>query len=153
MSLFTKGTLLALVATVALAGCASDTTAEDEEDVGGTEDALLAGRLYTPAAVADLLRGAGFDESDVGPMVCTAKYESSFFERATNKNKNGSIDRGLFQINSIHLKEGGCPATGEAVFPAQANVKCARTIFKSQGIRAWYGYRKHKAECDRFAAP
>ena len=147
--------LVTLFAVTALAGCAADTTSDDGEagDLGATEDMLLAGRIYTAAEVAELVRGAGFPASAVGPMVCTAKYESSFYERATNKNNNGTMDRGLFQINSIHLKDPGCPATGEATFNAAANTKCAHAIYKSQGITAWYGYRKHKAECDRFPAP
>ena len=149
-----RAVMTTLFAVATMWGCAADATPDEEpDDSGRTEDALLAGRLYTPAEVAALVRGAGFPEDVVGQMVCTAKYESSFFERATNKNKNGSVDRGLFQINSSHLGESGCPSSGERVFDAAANAKCARAIYRSQGVRAWYGYRKHKAECDRFVAP
>jgi len=155
MRLPLKAIATTLFALTTIVGCAADASPDDEaeDDVGASEDALLAGRLYTPAEVAALVREAGFPESVVGQMVCTAKYESSFFERATNKNKNGSVDRGLFQINSIHLGEAGCPTSGERVFDAAANAKCARAIYKMQGIRAWYGYRKHKTECDNFVAP
>ena len=89
-------------------------------------------------------------------MVCTAKYESSFYERASNKNRNGSVDRGLFQINSIHLGSmRGCPSRGNAaaLWDASTNAKCALAIFNAQGNRAWYGYRKHKTECDNYRAP
>lgn len=153
MSPTIKSVVMALLAVVTVVGCAASSTDDDAEDLGATEDMLLAGRVHTPKEVAALVREAGFPEEVVGKMVCTAKFESSFFERATNKNKNGSIDRGLFQINSIHLKENGCPSTGEASFDPAANAKCAHAIFKSQGVKAWFGYRAHKAECDRFAAP
>ena len=154
MRLYLRAIVTTLLAVTTIAGCAADASPEEDTgDVGASEDALLAGRLYTPAEVAALVRAAGFPESVVGQMVCTAKHESSFFERATNKNKNGSMDRGLFQINSIHLGEAGCASSGEGIFDAAANARCARAIYRSQGIRAWYGYRSHKAECDRFEAP
>ena len=155
MTLGIKALVTTLIAVTALAGCAAEASPDDGDpaDVGESGDAIVAGRLHTAQEVAALVREAGFPEAMVGKMVCTAKWESSFYERATNKNKNGSMDRGLFQINSIHLKDKGCPSTGEETFDPDANAKCAYAIFKSQGINAWYGYRAHKAECDRFSAP
>jgi len=139
---------------VVAAGCAVEPL--DEEEVGESEDRLLAGRRLSPSEIAGHLRTAGFPENQIGRMVCTAKYESSFYERASNKNRNGSIDRGLFQINSIHLGSmRGCPSRGnaDALWSASTNAKCALAIWKAQGNRAWYGYRKHKTECDSYAAP
>ena len=145
---------LTTVVSIFTAGCATEV--EDEEAVAESEDRLLAGRRLTPSQVAAHLRAAGFPENTIGKMVCTAKYESSFYERASNKNRNGSMDRGLFQINSIHLGgTRGCPSKGnaDALWNPATNAKCALAIYNMQGIRAWYGYRKHKSECDRFAAP
>jgi hypothetical protein len=130
------------------AACATDVD-PDDESVGRTEDPLLAGRRLSEAETAQHLRAAGFPEAVVGPMVCTAKYESSFYEGATNRNNNGSIDRGLFQINSIHIGEAGCPGA-DALFNAAQNARCARTIYQSQGINAWYGYQAHRAECSAY---
>ena len=127
---------------------------EDTEAKGETASHQLAGDRLTPSQVASQLRAVGFAENAIGKMVCTAKYESSYYDRATNKNKNGSMDRGLFQINSLHIgKTKGCPSSGEALFDSSANAKCALAVFKSQGISAWYGYKKHKTECDRTKAP
>lgn len=134
-------------------GCAADTA---EEEVGESEDRLLQGRRLSPSEIAGHLRAAGFDESQVGRMVCTAKWESSFYERASNRNRNGTLDRGLFQINSIHLGSmRGCPsrANADALWNPATNAQCAYSIFKAQGNRAWYGYRKHKTECDGYRAP
>ncbi|MDB4935233.1 MAG: hypothetical protein JWP87_2205 [Labilithrix sp.] len=145
--------VLGTLATCLLAaGCASELEPADEGDVEHTEDPLLAGRRLSEAETAQLLRNAGFPESAVGPMVCTAKYESSFYERATNSNTNGSIDRGLFQINSIHVGTPGCPSAA-GLFDAAQNTHCALKVYQSQGINAWYGYQHHRAECGGYRAP
>ncbi len=144
---------LTSIVSIALAGCAAEA---DEEEMGESEDRLLAGRRLTPSEIAGHLRAAGFPENQIGRMVCTAKYESSFYERASNRNRNGSTDRGLFQVNSIHLGSmRGCPSRGnaEALYNPTTNAKCALAIFNAQGNRAWYGYRKHKSECDSYPAP
>ena len=38
-------------------------------------------------------------------LYCIAKKESKFNPNAINRNSNGSIDMGIMQINSSHLKE------------------------------------------------
>lgn len=146
--------LLSLAATsLGAAGCAAETDLEDEE-VAESEDRLLAGRRLSTSEIARHVRAAGFPESVVGRMVCTAKYESSYYERASNKNRNGSTDRGLFQINSIHLGSmRGCPSNANALWDAATNARCAYAIYKAQGLNAWYGYRKHRTECNAFRAP
>jgi hypothetical protein len=146
---------LLLFTAIALAGCAADTGDDAEpEGTGESQDHLLSGPRLTPAQVASELRRAGFPESSIGKMVCTAKYESSFYTRATNKNGNGTTDYGLFQINSIHLRDGaGCPTSGTGLFDADANTKCALHVYKSQGINAWYGYQKHRTECNATKSP
>lgn len=140
-----------VIASVSAVGCAAEPVEEGSEE---SADRLLAGRKVPPAEVASLLRQAGFPEAVVGKMVCTAKYESSYYERASNKNNNGSSDYGLFQINSIHIGgTAGCPNNASALYDAATNTRCALAIYKMQGINAWYGYKKHKAECDGAAAP
>lgn len=149
LGVFAFTSLISVVAT----GCGAEPI---EEEYGESEDRLLAGRRLSPSEIAGHLRAAGFPENQIGRMVCTAKYESSFYERASNKNRNGSTDRGLFQINSIHLGTmRGCPSRGnaDALWSASTNAKCALAIWQAQGNRAWYGYRKHKTECDSYPAP
>jgi hypothetical protein len=141
---------LVSISLVSMTGCAAP-AAEEGESLGESEDRLLAGRRLSEQEVATVLRNAGFAENQVPRMVCTAKYESSFYERASNTNRNGSTDRGLFQINSIHVGgTRGCPTNSEALWNPTTNAKCALAIYKSQGINAWYGYRKHKTECDSY---
>lgn len=142
-----------------LAACGGDAEGDDATtgDDGADEGALRAGNQLSEADVAALLRRVGFDESNVPRMVCTAKYESGFYERASHRNRNGTVDRGLFQVNSVHLQgTPGCPRSGEALFDAATNAACARSIYDLQGINAWYGYRAHRSECERYvvdAAP
>ena len=142
----------AMISLTTIAGCAAQ-TGGDEEASGESQDRLLAGRRISEREAATLIRGAGFPANVVGKMLCTIKYESNFYERASNKNTNGSVDYGLFQVNSVHLRDKGCPTTGTGLYDAAANARCAAVIYKSQGINAWYGYKKHKAECDRYPAP
>ena len=144
---------VAMVSLTTIAGCAADTTQDDPGGTGESQDHLLAGRRLSETEAATLIRQAGFPESVVGKMLCTIKYESNFYERASNRNNNGSVDYGLFQVNSLHFHDAGCPSTAAGLYDATANTKCALGIYKSQGINAWYGYQKHRSECDRYPAP
>lgn len=155
---------LSVVAIALNAGCSSaddglDTEASpsaDTSDDEGTiaEQELRGGERLSSYEVASLIRQAGFPANMVGRMVCTAKWESSFYTKATNKNRNGSMDRGLFQIDSIHLGHtSNCPASSKAIFDPLTNTRCALAIYKMQGINAWYGYKAHRSECDRYRAP
>jgi|GEM_PF-2348589 len=144
---------VAMVSLTSIAGCAAEVPGDDEP-VGESQDHLLAGRRLSQTEAATLIRQAGFPESVVGKMLCTIKYESSFYERASNKNRNGSSDYGLFQVNSLHIGgTNGCPSSSAGLYNAATNTKCALAIYKSQGINAWYGYKKHKSECDSYRAP
>jgi hypothetical protein len=150
-------TKLLVISAIALAalgttGCAAEI--EEDDEVAESEDKLLAGRRLSESEIARHLRTAGFPERVVGTMVCTAKYESSFYERASNRNRNGTMDRGLFQINSIHIGDmRGCPTSADPLWNASTNAKCAYAIYKAQGLNAWYGYRKHRTECNNYRAP
>lgn len=145
---------VAMVSLTTIAGCAADTTGDgSSEPTGESQDHLLAGRRLSETEAAMLIRNAGFPESVVGKMLCTIKYESNFYERASNRNHNGSVDYGLFQVNSLHFHDAGCPSSAAGLYDATANTKCALGIYRSQGNNAWYGYQKHRSECDRYPAP
>ena len=145
---------VAVVTLTTIAGCAADTTDDgSSEPTGESQDHLLAGRRLSEHEAATLIRRAGFPESAVGKMLCTIKYESNFYERASNRNRNGSVDYGLFQVNSTHFHDAGCPSTAAGLYDATANTRCALNIYRSQGSNAWYGYKKHRSECDSYPAP
>ncbi len=151
-----KLTLILCLAAGALACGTASTESDDEDEAPTAEGALLAGRVLSELEVATLVRRVGFPEEAVGRMVCTAKYESRFFERAEGHNTDGTTDYGLFQINGIHVGEmAGCPARGKAtaLFDAETNTRCALAVFRRQTSNAWVAYQKHKAECDAYRAP
>jgi hypothetical protein len=66
-----------------------------------------------------------------GLMARYAQGESSGDPDARNVNTNGSVDEGLWQINSVH----GFP--GDLTDPL-VNAKAARSVLEDQGIGAWY---------------
>ena len=53
-------------------------------------------------------------------------------------NKNGSVDYGLFQINSVH------GYSKEDLMDPEFNIKVAYKIYKSQGLKAWSVYKSGK---------
>jgi hypothetical protein len=78
-----------------------------------------------------------------GPFECKtalaiAKAESGLKEDAVNINKNGTIDIGIFQINSVHFNQEGC-SLKDIVF-AEKNVDCAHKIFEKQGWEPWVAF-------------
>ena len=97
-----------------------------------------------------LLLFAGFTSTESHTMTCVAKYESSLRPGAINlHNENGTIDVGLFQINTIwHNRISYCEL--DKLQNPMYNVKCARYIYEIQGIRAWVAYNINKEECDKY---
>lgn len=84
--------------------------------VGVVMAALLALAVSTPVEAAGtsgyrMSNGACWDDAakyhglDPWLLYAIAKTESSFNPSAINRNKNGTYDVGLMQINSIHLPE------------------------------------------------
>ena len=107
--------------------------------------------------VANYLKKSGFPDYTIATMVCISKYESSYNCDATNKNTDGSTDYGLMQINSYYWCSGDalskyneCKASCSSLFNCQYNTNCAYIVWKQQGYTAWYGYQKHKSECDSY---
>lgn len=73
-------------------------------------------------------------------MTCLAYYESKFDTQAINYNTNGTIDRGLFQINSIWTTELG--VADVKLMTLHTNIRVALHIYEVQGITAWAVWRK-----------
>ena len=139
------------LAVLAAVGCSAPAPSEAE---GHSASHQLAGRVIGEDELAGILRQVGFDEATVPKMICTAKYESSFHEQATNSNSNGTTDYGVFQINTIHINStAGCPATARELLDATTNARCAFGVFNIQGLEAWVAYKSHRTECDAATAP
>lgn len=67
------------------------------------------------------------------------KSESGLRANAVNtKNRNGTVDRGVAQINSIHCgKVKGDCAT--ALLDAETNIRIAKQLYDRSGFNPWYG--------------
>ncbi len=68
-----------------------------------------------------------------------AKSESGMREEAININNNGTIDMGIFQINSVHWKKEGC--NPKSLLDAYKNTDCAYQIYQKSGWDAWVTYK------------
>lgn len=64
--------------------------------------------------------------------VSIAMAESHCRKDAINHNKNGSIDEGVFQINSIHKQSN--------MMDYKKNISYAYRLYKGQGWRPWSTY-------------
>lgn len=87
---------------------------------------------YTFAQLEALWIQAGGDRASAPIMAAIALAESSGNPMATNHNSDGSTDRGLWQINSVH----GSLSTYDVTDNAKAAVK----IKSTQGLSAWVTY-------------
>lgn len=67
------------------------------------------------------------------------KDKLSFNTRATNYNANGSIDRGVFQINSVHLKM--VNGDSEKLYDPEINIEIAYKLYKKSGWTPWVAYK------------
>jgi len=79
--------------------------------------------------LAQLARAAGFPEDQIPMAVAVALAESGGNASATHGNSNGSMDNGLWQINSVHS---GRPGFENVMDPLQ-NAKLAFQIYKDAG--------------------
>lgn len=68
-------------------------------------------------------------------MTAIALAESGGDTDATNTNKNGSVDTGLWQINSIHGISGNLK-------DARTNARAAKAVYDKQGFGAWVVFNK-----------
>ena len=90
-------------------------------------DGQVPQRFMSGGQVASLAKGAGFSGNALITALAIAKGESGWREGASNRNTDGSVDRGLWQINSVH--------GGLSTFDPAANARAAYKI--SGGGRNW----------------
>lgn len=97
----------------------------------------------TPAQIAGYARQAGFSGSALATSVAVALAESGGRTDATNVNRNGSVDRGLWQLN-----DGAHPWVKSINWqdPA-ANAAGAYRIYREAGgsFRPWVAYTSGRA--------
>lgn len=79
-----------------------------------------------------------FGVADCKIALAIAKSESGLKETSVNINTNGTIDIGIFQINSVHWSKPKCHP--KFLFDAYKNTDCAFEIWKVQGWTPWVAF-------------
>ena len=106
-------------------------------DAGGSqekvEDTLSTGTDRDGVAVVETIEekiAKAFPENPE-MMIAIAKAESGMNPKAMHTNTNGSIDIGLFQINSVHGHD------QLSLIDVDKNIEVAREVYEKQGLTAW----------------
>jgi cell wall-associated NlpC family hydrolase len=89
---------------------------------------------YSRTRLASLWQQAGGAPGLAPTMAAIALAESGGDPRATHRDSDGTIDRGLWQINSIH-------GYGTRSFDPLANAREAVAIERGSGLDAWSTYQ------------
>ena len=101
----------------------------------------------TPAQVAKLAHDVGgWRGADLVRAVKVALAESGGKTTAVGHNKNGTSDRGLWQLNSQTMPD------DSIAFDPVASTRFAAALWRRRGWAPWYGGRKADAKLDAQAA-
>jgi hypothetical protein len=99
------------------------------------------GRTLNKTEIVTALKKAGFPSHAIPTMTCLIQKESNGAPKTVRYNDNGTIDRGLLQINDrAWLK--ACNTTGKQLLIVENNLKCGLQVYNKQGLTAWYAYSK-----------
>jgi hypothetical protein len=96
------------------------------------------GSMSTDQTIADYIRSKDWDYSVAIRLAKSENFwnfNKHFDCNRTNVNKDGSIDRGIFQINSIHTD-----ISPEDAFNCFKNIDYAYNLYKRQGWSPWVAY-------------
>lgn len=96
----------------------------------------------TPQQIAGAAKAAGFPADQIATAVAVALAESAGETTATNKNTNGSVDYGLWQINTVH---GSLLNQGDKFNPVD-NAKMAFTVWNGAkgSWSPWSAYKNQR---------
>lgn len=115
---------------------------------------------HTPVQVFLALRQNGASPAQAILWTAIAGAESGYDDHATNTNKNGSTDYGMFQINSVHLASDGLLAgwSPDRLYDLVQNTEAARIVSRGwKDPTQWTtytsgSYKKFQPEAMRAAA-
>jgi hypothetical protein len=95
--------------------------------------------VATDQQIANAALAAGFAGEDLVTGVAVALAESRGVMEARHANANGTVDLGLWQINSAHLKPGEMLAgwSEAELFDPKRNADAARIIWGRHGWAEW----------------
>lgn len=94
--------------------------------------------------IRDVGEELGFSNKDILIAINISRAESGFRADAIGVNKNGSVDRGAMQINSIHKR-----LSNEDAFNYEKNIRFAYQLRAEQGNwNAWSTCHNGKVDCN-----
>lgn len=103
-------------------------------------------KVYTKSEIANMLRQAGFPESEIPTMTAITMAESGGRSTALNPNRStGDESYGLLQINMIdelgpeRRRQFGLKSN-EELYDPRTNFRVAKGIYDQQGLNAWGAY-------------
>ena len=88
---------------------------------------------YSETRIKELIRET-FKEDPVTALKVAA-CESGYNPDATHKNNDGTTDKGIFQLNSVHKKE--LARLGLDPTDVKDNIKYAHMLYKQEGWKPW----------------
>jgi hypothetical protein len=96
----------------------------------------------TAQQIAGAAKAAGFPANELATATAVALAESGGETTATNRNTNGSVDYGLWQINTVH---GSLLSQGDKFNPDD-NAKMAYTVWSRAGNKwsPWSAYNNQR---------
>jgi hypothetical protein len=96
----------------------------------------------TAQQIAGAAKAAGFPDNELATATAVALAESGGETTATNRNTNGSVDYGLWQINTVH---GSLLSQGDKFNPTD-NAKMAYTVWNGAGRKwsPWSAYNNQR---------
>lgn len=119
---------------------------------------VLYGPTFAPQKVItfhDIVKAACREYAiDENLVLRIAKVESNFNQKAFRRNKNGTIDVGMFQVNSIHHMR---LCRGLDVYSLEGNTYCAIKILSGLKRRYklvdnhWYGRYHSRTKARKLA--
>jgi hypothetical protein len=115
-----------------------NSTVSDGNNSSSTSDQAL-----SHAQLLQLWTGAGgpSNVSDIMAAIALAESGGVPSKDNTGLNSDGSVDYGLWQINSVHANDSVIKKIGwENRLNPEANAKMAVFIYQQQGLRAWSTY-------------
>ncbi|XP_042868764.1 lysozyme C-like [Penaeus japonicus] len=127
-------------------------------------------KIFRKCEFAELLeRRYRLSREDIKNWVCIAEYESSFNTGAINRNRNRSVDYGIFQINNKYWCDSsygknacGIPCSDLMSDDISAALRCAEAVRRDtegfrgrgNGYTAWVAYNNKckNRDLDRYMA-
>ncbi|XP_062289967.1 lysozyme C-like [Scomber scombrus] len=119
--------------------------------------ALSSAKVFERCEWAKVLKNHGMDGYrgiSLANWVCLTQGESRYNTQATNNNRDGSTDYGIFQINSRYWCDNGRssnPVNGCSIKCSDlltnnvaVAINCAKRVVRDpNGIEAWVAWRDH----------